>query len=140
MNTLNPTARVLKIMQLTIKAVEYLGDVRDASKECHQYATEATGFNSLLIKLLSRLDQATSEDPTYVELRALTKDNGPFDQYQKALQQLLPKVGQQSRLDRLQRSLLWKFNKKEVVNIMERMERLKGAVSFALQMDQMYVS
>jgi hypothetical protein len=139
MEPLSVTASVIAILQLTAEVVKYLQDIKDAPKECQQCAIEASNLLSLLINLRYRLEQATNGDPWYTAIRALNIENGPFDQYKQALEQLLSKVIIQDGLQKIKRRVVWKFSKGEVECIFERMERLKSLVSIALELDHLYV-
>jgi hypothetical protein len=139
MDPLSVTASINAVLQLTAEVVKYLQDIRDAPKECQQWAIEAVNLLSLLTSLRYRLEQATNSDPWYTAIRALNVENGPFDQYKQALEQLLSNVTIQDGLQKVKRRVVWKFNKAEVERIFERMERLKSLVSIALEMDHLYV-
>jgi hypothetical protein len=122
---------------LTVAVIGYLNDVKNATKECQQCTIEASNLQSLLINLLYRLEQGQAGDPWFIAIRALNIENGPFDQYKQALEQLLSMVEIQDGVQKFKRRLLWKFRKEEVASILERMERLKSLVSLALEDDHL---
>jgi hypothetical protein len=139
MDPLSVTASVIALLQLTAEVVKYLQDVNHAPKECQQCAIEASNLLNLLTNLRYRLEQATNGDPWYTSIRALDIENGPFDQYKQALEQLLSKIKIENGLQKIKRRVVWKFNKAEVERIFEKMERLKSLVSIALENDHLYV-
>jgi len=136
---LSITASIIAIIQLTTKVVSYLQDVKHAPRECQQCAIEASNLLSLLINLRYHLESATKEDPWFTAVTALNVENGPFDQYRQALEELSCKVRIQEELEKIKRRVVWTLNKGEVERILQRMERLKGLVSIALELDHLYV-
>jgi hypothetical protein len=139
MDPLSITASVIAILQLTAEVIKYLGDVKDAPKECQQCTTEASNLRNLLINLLHHLAQLHGGDPWVKAVQDLNASNGPLDQYKHALEQLQSKVEIQNGTQKVKRRLLWKFSKAEVASILARMERLKSLISIALQMDHLSV-
>jgi uncharacterized protein YlbG (UPF0298 family) len=63
--------------------------------------------------------------------------NGPMEQYYKALKQLESKIRIEYSSQKLKRVLLWKFTKTEVVDILGKLERFKSLINVALDMDHM---
>jgi hypothetical protein len=137
MDGFSVAASIIAVLQLTGAVIGYLNDVKDAPKECQQYAIEASNLQNLLINLLYQLNQGQTGDRWYTAVRALNVENGPLDQYKQALEQLRLRVEIQDGIQKVKRRLLWKFSKEEVTSILTRMERLKTHVSFALQIDQL---
>jgi hypothetical protein len=64
---------------------------------------------------------------------------GPLDQYNKALEILLPKITGHS-LRKVGQVLTWKFSKEEVIALLSQIERIKSLVQIALEMDHMFVA
>ncbi|RYP68349.1 hypothetical protein DL771_006735 [Monosporascus sp. 5C6A] len=135
MDPLSVTASIIAILQLTSKVIEYLNDVKDASKDRARCAIEASNLYSLLVNLRFRLEEGNSNEPWYAAVRALGVENGPLDQYRHALEQLHPKTTSGSGIKKMANALMWKLNKEEVTSILSRMERLNGLVHIALEMD-----
>lgn len=138
MDGLSVTASIIAVLQLTGEVVRYLNDINNLPKECHQCMAEASNLQRLLINLLYHLNQdQTDDDPWYTAVRTLNVENGPLDQYRRALEQLRSKVEIQDGVLKVSRRLLWKFNKGEVASILARMERLKSLATIALEMDHL---
>ncbi|RYP13640.1 hypothetical protein DL767_010650 [Monosporascus sp. MG133] len=135
MDPLSFTASIVAILQLTSKVIEYLNDVKDASKDRARCAIEASNLYNLLVTLRFRLDEGTSNEPWYTAVRALGVQNGPLDQYRHALEQLQPKTASGSGIKKMANTLMWRLSKEEVTSILSRMERLNGLVQIALEMD-----
>lgn len=139
MDVLSGAASIIAVLQLAGEVTKYLNDVKNAPEECQQCTTEASNLQSLLINLLYHLNQGKTGDPWYTTVRGLNVENGPLDQYKQALEQLRSRVEIQDSVQKVKRRLLWKFSKEEVASILARMERLKGLVNIALELDHLYV-
>lgn len=137
MDPLSATASVIAVLQLSSKAVGYLTDVKDASKERAKCAVEASNLHTLLLTLRFRLEKGNADTPWYTNVRALAVQNGPLDQFKQALELLQDKITDGGRLKKAGQALLWKFKKEEVVSILNRMERLKSEVEIVSQMDHL---
>jgi hypothetical protein len=137
MDGLSDASAIVALLQLTGEVIKYLKDVKDAPKECQRCMDEASGLYGLLISLLHHLNQGNTGDPWYTAVRALSVENGAFDQYKWALEQLRSKVEMQDGIQKAKKRLLWRFNKEEVASILARIERLKSLVSIALEMDHL---
>jgi hypothetical protein len=108
--------------------IQYLHNINDGPKKCQQCTIEASYLVNLLINLRYRLEQAKSGGSWYTAVRVLNVENGPLDQYNQALEQLLLGVESRDGLQKVKRRLLWKFSKAEVASILARMERLKSLI------------
>lgn len=137
MDPLSVTASVFAILQLTGAVIAYLNDVKDAPKECQQCTIEASNLQNLLINLRYCLERGQASDPWFAIIQTLNVENGPFDQYRQALEQLQSKIDVGTGATKVKRQLAWKFNKAEVAGILARMERLKTLISIALEMDHL---
>lgn len=137
MDGFSAAASIIAVLQLTGNVITYLNDVNDAPKECQQCTIEVSNLQNLLINLRYRLEQAQKSDPWFTTIRALTVENGPFDQYKQVLEQLLSNVEIQHVGQKIRRRLFWTFNKMEIASILERLERLKSLVNIALEMDHL---
>jgi hypothetical protein len=140
MDPLSLTASIIAILQLTSTVINYLNDVKNASKDQARCATEASNVYCLLTNLKYRLEEAKSENASWhTAVRLLNVANGPLDQYRSALEQLQSKVTKASAsgLQKTVRALVWKFSKDEVHDILSRIERLKSLTQIALEMDHL---
>ncbi|KAF1962049.1 hypothetical protein CC80DRAFT_434763 [Byssothecium circinans] len=139
MDPLSVTASIIAILQLTAKVGECLRDAKDASTERSQFNTETSNLSSLLVTLLSRIDESSNE-PWHTEVRALGGKDGLVYQYRVALEQLKDKISSGHGLKKMAKTLLWKYIKEDADSILVRTERLKSLVQIALQMDHLFVS
>ncbi|KAH7366579.1 ankyrin repeat domain-containing protein [Pyrenochaeta sp. MPI-SDFR-AT-0127] len=140
MEPLSATASIISILQLSAKVLSYLNDVKDASKGRVQCAIEASNLHSLLLNLRFRLEEGNAGEPWYTAVRALAVDNGPLDQFKKALEMLQTKMTDGGRLKQASQALVWKFKKEDIASILAQMERLKTLIEIALQMDNFKLS
>jgi hypothetical protein len=139
MDPLSVTASIIAIVQLTSVIIGCMNDVKDASKDRARCAIEVSNVSSLLVALIYRLDEASSNDDWYTEVQSLAAANGPIDQYRSALEQLQSKLTStaSSGLKKISSALTWTFSKEEVTNILTRVERLKSLTQIALEMDHL---
>jgi hypothetical protein len=137
MDPLSVTASIIAVLQLSGKVLGYLNDVKDASKDRAKCAVEASNVHSLLINLRFRLEEGSTDAPWYTAVRALGVENGPLDQFKQALEALQTTMTDGGRIQQAGKALVWKFRKEEIASILVRIERLKGLVGIALQMDHL---
>ena len=135
MEPVGATASIIAILELSIKLLGYLSNVKTASKDREKCVVEASNLYSLLFRLRSRLEEGSSNEQWYNAVRALEVENGPLDQYKQALEQLQDKVARGSKWKAVGDSLTWNFIKDEVASILARIGRLNTLVQVALEMD-----
>ncbi|KFY31446.1 hypothetical protein V493_01097 [Pseudogymnoascus sp. VKM F-4281 (FW-2241)] len=142
MDPLSVTASIIAIVQLTSVIIGYLNDVKDSSKDRARCAIEISNVSNLLVTLLYRVEEASSDEGWYTEVQALATANGPIDQYRSALEHLQSKFTSTASngLKRIDSALTWKFSKEEVTSILARIERLKSLTQIALEMDHFKLS
>lgn len=139
MDPLSVTASIIAIVQLTGVIIEYLNDVKDTPNDRARCAIEVSNVSSLLVALIYRLDESSSNDVWNTEVQALAAADGPIDQYRSALELLQSKLTStaSSGLKKIGSALTWTFSNEEVTNILTRIERLKSLTQIALEMDHL---
>jgi hypothetical protein len=137
MDPLSVTASIIAVLQLSVKVLDYLNHVKDAPKDSAQCEIETSNLYSLLVNLRCRLEEGSASQPWYTAVRALAVQNGPLDQFKHALEALQAKMTDGGRLKKAGEALMWKFRKEEVASILAQIERLKGLVGIALEMDHL---
>lgn len=138
MDPLSITASIIAILDLTTKAIQYLGDVKDAPKARASLAIEASNLYSLLMNLRYRLEEGRCNEAWYTAVRSLGVQGGPLDQYKDMLERIQHKLGGGgSWIKEVGQSLVWKFSKEEVRGLLASMEGLKGLIGIALEMDHL---
>ncbi|KAF2224387.1 hypothetical protein BDZ85DRAFT_216344, partial [Elsinoe ampelina] len=137
MDPLSVTASIIAILTLTHNVGQHLNGVRDAPRDCEQCAIEIANLVGPLtqLKVLAQQAQAAGGSPWLEQLSGLNVKGGVIDQYAQALHLLQEKVKVGDSVDRVKARLVWPFQKKEVENILQRMERLKSLITLALTMD-----
>lgn len=138
MDPLSVTASIIAIVQLTGVIIGFLQDLKGTSKDRTQCATEISNVSNLLVKIMCRLNEGSSNEGWYMEVQDLAAANGPIEQYRSALEQLKSKfTSTDSSGSKISSALSWKFSKEEVANILTRIERLKSLTQIAIQMDNL---
>ncbi len=131
-------ASILQIINTTAQIIQYLKDVREAPEERAQIQREADSLLGLLKSLRDRVEHANQKDPWYVQICSLEGQGGPLDQYQSAMIALAKKLKPESGVKKLEKRLLWTFDKKQIKATLVLIERLKSLISLALQGDHLY--
>ncbi|OBT39768.1 hypothetical protein VE00_10222 [Pseudogymnoascus sp. WSF 3629] len=141
MDPLSVTASIIAIVQLTGVIIGCLNDLKGTSKDRAQCAMEISNVSSLLVTLMYRLEEVSSNDGSYGEVQALAAADGHIDQYRSALEQLQSKLtSSTSSRTKIGGALSWKFGKEEIANILGRIERLKSLTQIALGIDHFKLS
>ena len=137
-SALGLAASILQIINTTAQTIQYLKDVRDAPEDRAQILGETASLLGLLKDLRARVEHANQTDPWYVRIRLLEGQGGPLDQYQSAMIVLAKKLKPESGLKKLEKRLLWTFDRKQIKATLDLIERLKSLISLALQGDHLY--
>ena len=135
MDPLSLAASITALLQLTATVVGYLNDVKDASKDRAKVTIEVANVLGLLTCLQYRVKDAKSDDAWYDAIRVIGAKDGALEQYHSALEQLASKLAPGKGIKSLGRALIWSFEKKEMNDIISRIERLKTLISLALEND-----
>lgn len=131
------TASLVQLIDSTAKAIGYLNDVKNAPTDRAKLALEATSVLTLLTDLRYRVEGAKSGDEWFTDMQSLGLKNGPLDQFKEAMDELTRKLNPERGMKKLSRMLTWTLDKKEVNNILYKIERLKTLVGLALQKDHL---
>lgn len=135
MDPLSLSAGIIAVLQVTGKLLSYLNDIRNATKDQTQLTVEAYNICSLLASLRVRVEHSDAHDAWFTAVRSLGTKNGPLDQVREALERLVSKVEPFQGLKGLGRQLMWKFEKSEMGDILDKIERIKPLVNIALTGD-----
>lgn len=126
-------ASIIQLIDVTAKAVKYLNDVKDAPKDRQRLALEVTSLLTLLTNLRYQMEEAEATDTWFICLRSLGEENGLLDQFSGAMEALVKKLKPEGGMQRYSRALIWTLEKKEVMEILNKIERLKSTITIALQ-------
>lgn len=136
---MDAVASIINIIQLMGTLTQYLRAATHAPADRRKLLLEA---NTLVALLKSLKDFVTVEDEDghlqwRQAVRQLETPDGPFAQYQAALESLLKKISPQHRLKKAIQTVLWKMTEDDINELLLRMERMKSLVSIALEMDHL---
>ncbi|KAJ8121182.1 hypothetical protein ONZ43_g2301 [Nemania bipapillata] len=132
-------ASIIQLIDATTKVVGYVNDVKDAPAERAQFARHASSLLALLTDLRYRAEEAKSaSEPWFLALRRLAVEGGPLEQLRDQMECLATKLQPISadRFKKVQKALTWTLDKKEIVQILAQIERIKTLITLALQEDQ----
>lgn len=124
-----------QLIDATSRTLGYLNNVKNAPKARAQVAQEASLLLALLISLRYRLEDTDAADGWVKGVLSIGMTNGPLDQFKEALESLATKLQGPGPSKSVGKTLGWHFEKKEVDDLLGKMERLKSFVSLALQGD-----
>jgi hypothetical protein len=85
--------------------------------------------------LYSLRDLAALEETWSGTVKALAVPNGPLEQFQSTLEQLIEKLLPVVRLKKVGKTMTWPFRKGEIKDILCKIERQKMLFALALQND-----
>ena len=135
MDPLRLSASIIAVLQITGKLLSYLNDVRNTTKDQAQLAVEASNVYGLLASLRFRVEQSNAHDSWFSAVHNLGTENGPLDQAKEALERLVSKAEPCQGIQRLGKRLMWKLEKSEMRDILNKIERIKTLVNIALTDD-----
>ncbi|KAI9843643.1 MAG: hypothetical protein M1837_006225 [Sclerophora amabilis] len=137
---LSTSAGIIAIIQLTGTVVQYLNDVARASNDRHRILLEITSISGILTVLKDLAERPQWDDVWSTTMKSLNVPNGPLEQFRSALERLALKLEPVRGLKRVERSLAWPFQKREIDEILGAMERQKTLFNLALQNDHTRLS
>lgn len=133
------TSSIITVTALAKSVVDYLIDMKDASKYQAQIIAEISAVEALLTTLRSRIGGTQSGDPWITGVQMLGVEGGPLDQFKSTLMQLKSKVEQVGKYKKAVGLMSWPFSKTGVDAMLLRIERVKLIVGLALANDTQYV-
>src|SRR5271170_7609968 len=89
MDPLSVTASIIAVLQLGSTVLKYLGDVKDATRDCKSIIDEISSTRGILSALNETVGDATDSGETWsATIRALGEPDGPLVMLKNTLQQL----------------------------------------------------
>ena len=141
MDPIGAIASIAAVLSLVKDVVEYLDDVRNATKDQQKLRSEASNTQHLLIDLVTRIANSNTQDPWFIGVRSLIEKGGLLDQLQVELQSLRKKsganAGEKGTLKDLGRRVVWTLTKKDIDGLLAAIERLKSNIQQKLAKDQL---
>ncbi|CAJ0548883.1 Ff.00g024960.m01.CDS01 [Fusarium sp. VM40] len=137
---LSIAASVIALLQLTATATQYLKDVKHGSADRLRLRDELRSTACLLEMLKDRVEDADDASETEETLkpgsiRALAEPDGPLSLFGQILQEIITKLEPQASLRRLAKPFTWPFDKKDISEMLNSLERLKSHFSLIMQND-----
>lgn len=134
---LSSIASVITIIQLAGTAVQYLTDVRDASKESSRILVELSSLYGLLFGLKSLAEHLDKDEKWVSTIVTLTVPDGALAQLKATLERIVSMLEPAAGLKKARKALTWSFKKGEVADLLCMLERYKSLIGLALQKDHM---
>ncbi|KAM0218304.1 hypothetical protein ACHAQI_001492 [Fusarium lateritium] len=137
---LSIAASVIALLQLTATATQYLKDVKHGSADRLRLRDELRSTACLLEMLKDRVEDADDESETGETLkpgsiRALAEPDGPLSLFGQILKEIVTKLEPQASLRRLAKPFTWPFDKKDITEMLNSLERLKSHFNLIMQND-----
>ena len=136
---LSISASIIAVLELTASVVQYLSDMKDASKDRQTLLVEISSVSSLLYTLKDLAERAEWGDTWLATMKSLMVPNGPLEQFKVALEDLASILMPVNKLMKIGNAMTWPFQKKEIRNILNAIERQKTLFALALQNDHLLV-
>lgn len=140
MDPLSISASIAGLMTLTSTVISHLSDVRNGPKELQRIRSEVFSMLGILMMLQDQMNESGQADPFSSSLRSLFVPNGPFQQLRKALENLSSKLAPVAGLKKVGEAMKWPIEKKEILEIMNIIERQKAVFILARQNDHIALS
>lgn len=133
------TASVIAVIQITGKLVilgyEYIGGVKDASKDLRHLMDELYSLTKVLLDLQDFVRDARNVHSAVLQM--LDGQNGPLSGCMVELRRLQlkmePKTGWRAKM----KSLMWPLNEKDTMKHIQQLERHKTLFVLAITKDQL---
>ncbi|KAL8792138.1 MAG: hypothetical protein Q9195_005234 [Heterodermia aff. obscurata] len=124
-------ASVVQLIAAAGQIAQCVNDIVEAPKELLAFAEEASNMLSLLYRLKNRVQEVKDQNgPGVDRLTTLGGNNRLLDQLSVALKRIADKLAGAKRIGK---RVLWRLHKKEILEILATMERLKSLINIALQ-------
>lgn len=137
MEPLSAAASIIAVIQLAGTVTQYLCTIKGAPKDRQKILNELSSITGMLFLLQDQADEAGNDDSWNATLRSLGTPDGPLEQFKTALETLATKLAPVGGLRKLGKPLMWPFQEKEIKDILNTIERLKGLINLARQNDHM---
>ncbi|KAL4862407.1 cytochrome P450 [Aspergillus spectabilis] len=135
---LSVAAGAIAFFQLSQTIIKYLSSIADAPDERQRLILEISGASGLLVYLNDQV--ATNTSTAGSAFSGLILPNGPLPQLKEALARLESKLAPSKSSHNALALLKWPFRKKEVLEILDAIERQKVALGLAIQCENKAIS
>ena len=135
---LSVTASIVALLEFSAKVIGYLNDVKNGSEDRGTVLSEIASVNCMLYSLQERAHEDEQNNAWSSTFQSLDVPKGPLDQIRTALESLSKKLAPPSTsLKKVRKAMTWPFQKGEIKEILERIERAKALLNLARQNDHM---
>ena len=135
---LSVTASIVALLEFSAKVIGYLNDVKNGSEDRGRILSEIASVNCMLYSLQEKAHEDKHNDTWSSTFNSLNVPKGPLDQIRTALESLSRKLAPPSTsVKKIRKTMTWPFQKGEIKEILERIERAKALLSLARQNDHM---
>jgi len=133
-------ASLISLIDGTANAIQYLNSFRYAFREHEKLCREANSLLSILTNLRQKVKEA-SQDGNVFEVATASQSivGGLLDQMKDAMEHLTSKLEPSTRWRRTRIMRTWVSTKKDCVDILATIERLKSLIGLVLQQDLLSV-
>ena len=133
---LSISASIISVLQLSKSLVDYINQVKTATEDCRLILTEVTSSSFILSLVNDKVLQNQGESWS-ASVASLAMPEGPLKQFEGALKRLALKLKPASGTKKAIKAIRWPFEKGEVHEVLESIERQKSLFNLALQNDHM---
>ena len=134
---LSISASIIAVLQLAGTVVQYFNVVKAASQDRQRILDELIGVSGALYLLKARIEQSQWYSSGTLTVESLDGPTGPLDQCQIALERLAAKLAPGHGIQKLGKKIAWPFQKAEINEILDVIERQKSLFIMALNHDHM---
>jgi hypothetical protein len=139
------TASIITLLDLCVKVLKYLRDVKDGPKDCNRLKMEISSTRGLLETLKETIEDAESapQEGWSATIRSLNNDEGPLKQLEETLITLhdaFSRAAAAKGLDKISKRFLWPFKKDDAENLIKNVDRQKLLLILALENDHIALS
>ena len=130
-------ASIIALISTTTSVIEYLNATKDAPKESKAFLHEILSLVIILDTLRSKVRDADPAAPWVRQVCLLAAEGGPLDQFKKTIDQLERKLKTGTKIQMFGRALVWPLAKKDISELLVKVERLKSTIEIALHHDNL---
>jgi hypothetical protein len=130
---------IIGLYNFSVKAYDYLKDVKGAPTDRRKYMYEATNLSSLFLDLQDELEAENYTPSWFSAVKRLAEEDGPFAQLQAALEQIVDKLMARG-VKKLGQVLVWNYVKDDISKAFAKIERVKSTISLTLSQSNSYVA
>ena len=131
-------AGIAQLIGVTTKTIKYLNNVKDAPKDRAKLIQEASSLLALLTNLNYTLEGANTTESWLGTVHSQGMKD-VLDQLQRSMEELAKKLKPEQGMKKLSKRIVWTLDKKEIMETLAKIERVKSLVGLALQRDHMWV-